>query len=182
MIKYAKITNEKTKQCSIAVGTDIRFFILNGYTQQDVEQSDIDGQWYLSSYAPMKTDEQKAQEEAERIKELSMTRSDFFDATIKAFGADQKDFFPIIETILSQIPDTVQLIEGIPNDRAKKIAINNYENAQRFYRKHLLFDILTNNPIQLSDSETITITSKQWDNFFDETNKGNVDAYKELLY
>lgn len=182
MIKYAKIINEETGLCEVGIGTNNAFYQSIGMVELNVIQSDIDGAWYLADKCPMKTDEQKAQEEAERIKELSMTRSDFFDATIKAFGADQKDFFPIIETILSQIPDTVQLIEGIPNDRAKKIAINNYENAQRFYRKHLLFDILTNNPIQLSDSEAITITSEQWDNFFDETNKGNVDAYKELLY
>lgn len=124
---------------------------------------------------------QKAQEEAERIKELSMTRSDFFDATIKAFGADQNDFLPIIENILSQIPDTFQIIEDVSNEVAIKIALNNYTNAQNFYRKHPLFTILTDVPIRISELLTITITSKQWDEFFDETSKNNKDAYKKLI-
>lgn len=124
---------------------------------------------------------QKAQEEAKRIKELSMTRSDFFDATIKAFGADESDFLPIIENILAQIPDTFQIMEDVSNEVAVKIALNNYKNAAGFYRKHPLFTILSNVPIQISEALTITITSEQWDKFFDETNKKNPDAYKELL-
>lgn len=124
---------------------------------------------------------QKAQEEHERIQELFMTRSDFFDATIKAFGADQNDFSPIIENILAQIPDTLQIMEDVSNDIAIKIALNNYTNAQDFYRKHPLFTILSNVPIQISEALTITITPEQWDKFFDEADKKNPDAYKELL-
>lgn len=124
---------------------------------------------------------QKAQEEAKRIKELSMTRSDFFDATIKAFGADESDFLPIIENILAQIPDTFQIMDGVSNEVAVKIALNNYKNAAGFYRKHPLFTILSNVPIQISEALTITITPEQWDKFFDETDKKNPEAYKELL-
>lgn len=124
---------------------------------------------------------QKAQEERERIKELSMTRSDFFDATIKAFGADENDFLPIIENILAQIPDTLQIMEDVSNEVAVKIALNNYKNAAGFYRKHPLFTILSNVPIQISETLTITITPEQWDKFFDETDKKNPNAYKQLL-
>lgn len=124
---------------------------------------------------------QKAQEERERNKELSMTRSDFFDATIKAFGADESDFLPIIENILAQIPDTFQIMKDVSNEVAVKIALNNYKNAAGFYRKHPLFTILSNVPIQISEALTITITPEQWDKFFDETDKKNPDAYKELL-
>lgn len=123
----------------------------------------------------------QAQEEAKRIKELSMTRSDFFDATIKAFGADESDFLPIIENILAQIPDTFQIMEDVSNEVAVKIALNNYKNAAGFYRKHPLFTILSNVPIQISEALTITITPEQWDKFFDETDKKNPNAYKELL-
>lgn len=181
MIKYAKIFDEETKKVDIALGDDIQTYEKLGFTPQDVEQSNIDGQWYLSGYAPMKTDEQIAQEERQRIKELSMTRSDFFDATIKAFGADESDFLPIIENILAQIPDTFQIMEDVSNEVAVKIALNNYKNAAGFYRKHPLFAILSNVPIQISEALTITITSEQWDKFFDETDKKNPNAYKELL-
>lgn len=181
MLKYFKIIDNKTKLGIVADGTNTDWYLKYGYTPQDVEQSDLDGNWYLAGYAPMKTDEQKAQEEHERIKELSMTRSDFFDATIKAFGADESDFLPIIENILKQIPDTLQIMDGVSNEVAVKIALNNYKNAAGFYRKHPLFTILSNVPIQISESLTITITSEQWDKFFDETDKKNPDAYKELL-
>lgn len=109
--------------------------------------------------------------ERERIQALSMTRSDFFDGTIKAFGADSDDLLVAIQTVLATAP--ISEIE-------KKVAINNYRNALNFYRKHPLFTILSGVAIPLG-GVTITITSSQWDRFFDETDKKNPDAYKELL-
>lgn len=109
--------------------------------------------------------------EKERIQALSMTRSDFFDGTIKAWGADSSDLLPAIKNILK----TIQL-----SDVEKKIAINNYENALNFYRKHTLFTLLSGVPITIG-SKTIVITEDQWDRFFDEVNKQNPDAYRELL-
>lgn len=181
MKKYVKIVDNLKKTCLVGTGKDIEYYKHQGYAQEEVEQSDLDGNWYLKGYAPMKTDEQKAQEEHERIQELSMTRSDFFDATIKAFGADESDFLPIIENILAQIPGTFQIMKDVSNEVAVKIALNNYKNAAGFYRKHPLFTILSNVPIQISEALTITITPEQWDKFFDETDKKNPDAYKELL-
>lgn len=115
---------------------------------------------------------QKAQEEHERIQELFMTRSDFFDATIKAFGTDEDDLLIAISgTITPMSLDNTE----------QKIALNNYKNALNFYRKHPLFTILSNVPIRISEALTLTITSEQWDKFFDETDKKNPEAYKELL-
>ena len=123
-----------------------------------------------------KTDEEYLQEQAEekqaRIQNLYMTRSDFFDATIRAFGADEDDLLTAISGAI--IPMSIDQINT-------KIALNNYKNALNFYRKHPLFTMLSNVPIKLSDELTITITPEQWDKFFDETNKGNAEAYKELI-
>lgn len=123
-----------------------------------------------------KTDEEYLQEQAEeeqaRIQNLYMTRSDFFDATIRAFGADEDDLLTAISGAI--IPMSIDQINT-------KIALNNYKNALNFYRKHPLFAMLSNVPIKLSDELTITITPEQWDKFFDETNKGNAEAYKELI-
>lgn len=113
----------------------------------------------------------EAEYEAHRIQELMMTRSDFFDGTIKAWGVDGDDLLPIIEAMLNT--------GGIP-EVTKKIAINNYKNALNFYRKHTLFTLLSNVPIQIG-SVTVIVTPEQWDRFFDETSKRNPDAYKELL-
>lgn len=112
------------------------------------------------------------QKERERILELSMTKSDFFDGTIKAFGADQDDLLPAIQAILNEMP---------LSDTDKKVALNNYKNAKDFYRKHALFVILSDREIVLTPEVTINISSQQWDKFFDETSKKNPEAYKELL-
>lgn len=150
---------------------------------------------------------QQAEKERERIQSLSMTRSDFFDGTIKAFGVGQDELLVAIETVLAGLEIT---------DVDKKVALNNYKNALNFYRQHPLFTMLTDveiplgvnnvsnpddettpsvekgvNEVSSLDEETtppvekegvsITISSEQWDRFFDETDKGNPEAYKELL-
>ena len=116
-------------------------------------------------------DKQK-QKERERIQALFMTRSDFFDGMIKAFGVDGDSLLIVVESILNTLPVT---------DIEKKVAINNYKNALNFYRKHTLFTLLSNVEIPLTQELRVVITSEQWDKFFDEATKKNPDAYKELL-
>lgn len=53
MLKYAKITNEETKECSVGTGTNTEFYKLIGMVEMDVEQA-YDGSWYLTGYAPEK--------------------------------------------------------------------------------------------------------------------------------
>lgn len=116
--------------------------------------------------------QEQLEKEKLRIQELFMTRSDFFDATIRAFGADEDDLLTAIGGVLTPM--------GIDNTEAK-IALNNYKNALNFYRKHPLFTMLSNVNIPISAEVVINISSEQWDKFFDETNKKNPNAYKELL-
>lgn len=134
-----------------------------GYIIEDTDQALV--AW---GYA----EEEKEQQEHERIQNLSMTRSDFFDGTIKAFGLDSDDLLFIIAAVLDNI--------GI-SEIEKKVALNNFRNALNFYRKHTLFTILSGRPIPISSTTTILITADQWDKFFDETHKRNPEAYKELL-
>lgn len=139
-----------------------------------IEETDeeyvLDGEQYILKDEAW--EEKQAQKEKERIQELYMTRSDFFDATIRAFGADEDDLLTAIGGVLVPM--------GIDNVEAK-IALNNYKNALNFYRKHPLFTMLSNVNIPISDEVVINITSDQWDRFFDETSKKNPEAYKELL-
>ena len=61
MIKYAKIINDKTKACDVALGTDVDFYKSMGMQEMDVEEGYY-GQWYLNGYAPVQPlDEVKAQ-------------------------------------------------------------------------------------------------------------------------
>ena len=118
-------------------------------------------------------EDEKALIEHARIQELSMTRSDFFDGTIKAFGLNEQLLTPIISRVLD-----IVWVDNI----TKLVALNNFENALNFYRKHTLFTLLANIDLPLgSNGESIRITSEQFDKFFDETDKKNPEAYKELL-
>ena len=53
MIKYAKVTNEETKECQVGTGTNIEFYKKIGLIEMEVEQA-YNGQWYLKGYAPSK--------------------------------------------------------------------------------------------------------------------------------
>lgn len=107
---------------------------------------------------------EQAQKERERIQELLMTRSDFFDGTIMAWGIGQDELLVIIQGLLVTLP-----IEDVK----KLIAINNFKNALNFYRKHDLFKMLVNIPISLTDTVQIILTDESLDKFFDEVDKGN---------
>ena len=164
MFKYAKIINQETGLCEVGLGADVSFYQSIGMLPLDVQQSDIDNYWYLADKCPMKTDEQKEQEEHDRIQELSMTRSDFFDGTIMAWGVGQDELLILIQGLLATLP---------LEDKTKLIAINNFRNALNFYRKHDLFKMLVGYAIPLNENYQITIMDDDLDKFFDEVAKGN---------
>lgn len=114
-----------------------------------------------------------ARGEAERVAHLSVTKSDFFDATIKAFGIDGDDLYPIVEEVIQKQP---------VGEKLRKIALNNYKNAKDFYRNHAIFEVIAGQPIRINEDLTIVITSEQFDNFFRAVNEGDKEnAYRELL-
>lgn len=156
-IILAKDTKEELEQA-------LKFMV---YT--DIEETDKEYVLYGGTYI---TKDEVFQKEHERIQELSVTKSDFFDATIMAFGVDGNDLLPAIAAIIESSP---------VDSKLKKIAINNYQNAKDFYRKHEIFNVIAGLPIKISNELTITITSEQLDRFFDESDKKNPEAYKELL-
>ena len=171
-LKYCKVINEEKGLVAVGLGTDTTVYEAMGMTRKNVERSDVDNNWYLSNKCPHKSEEEKAAEEVARIQALYMTRSDFFDGLIKAFGIDEDDLLPVLQQILS----TLEITEV-----QKKIALNNFKNALNFYRKHDLFTLLSGVTIPVTQEFSITINAEQWDKFFDETDKKNPNAYKELL-
>ena len=120
-----------------------------------IEETDIEYELYNGEYL---TSEQIKEREHERIQESFMTRSDFFDGFIMAFGLGQTELRAIVENILNSINITPIEI---------KVALNNYDNALNFYRKHTLFTLLNNVEIPINDDLTLLFTSDIWDKFFD---------------
>jgi DNA-binding transcriptional MerR regulator len=120
---------------------------------------------------PNYEEELEAKEKA-RIQELSMTRSDFFDGTIMAWGVGQDELLLLIQGLLATLPIA---------EVQKLIAINNFKNALNFYRKHDLFKMLVNIPIKLTDTIQVTITDEHLDKFFDEVDKGNKETAWQYL-
>lgn len=157
MLKLVKIIDKKTNLVQEALGYDFEYYKLQGYTKQDVEQSDVNGNWYLAGYAPMKTDEEKAQEEAERIAMLSLTRGDVFRGLLLAKGITKKQ----IATMIEAMPTSNQ--EEIV---AKELAKIDFEDALNFYRGNSLIDTI---------GLALGITKEQLDKFFE------TGDYKELM-
>ena len=137
MIKYARITNQETGLCEVGLGTNTSFYQSIGMTPLDVQQSDIDGSWYLADKCPMKTDEQKELEEKERIAKLSLTKREVFLGLFQAKGVTP-------DMIKAQITDPQALIE--------------FEYANDYYRGNPLINIV---------GATLGITPEQLDKFFE---------------
>jgi hypothetical protein len=121
----------------------------NGYEMQETEEA-LEAWGY--------TQEELAQKERERLDTLSMTRSDFFDGMIMAFGLGQAELRVLVEQILNSINIT---------DVQIKVALNNFDNALNFYRKHTLFTLLNSVEIPINENVTLVFTAEIWDKFFD---------------
>lgn len=96
MFKYAKIINQETKEVSTAASGS-QWVISQGYTPMDVETSDVDGREYLTGFAPMKTDEDKANEEQERVGKLTMTKR-VFALILKKYNISYSQLKELIAT------------------------------------------------------------------------------------
>ena len=67
MLKYAKIENQETKQCSVGIGTNFDFYKSIGMQEMDVEKAWNEA-WYLKGYAPEKPESVIKQERIDELK------------------------------------------------------------------------------------------------------------------
>ena len=145
MIKYAKVTNQETGLCDVGLGTNVQFYQSIGMQKLDVQQSDIDGNWYLSELCPMKTDEQKAQEEKERIAKLYLTGADVERGIYQAKGMDFDD---ILAFVTANPPEGLDI-------KALRIELK----ANNFYRGNPYVDVI---------GRKLGFTKEQLDKFFEK--------------
>lgn len=149
LIILAKETREELK------------FALQLMNYTSIEETDVNYILYNGQYV---TEAEIAEQEKERIQELFMTRSDFFDGTIDAWGVGEDELLFLVQRMLT----------GLPLEAKQKLkAINNFKNALNFYRKHDLFKMLIGTPIQLTETTQVIITEESLDKYFDEVAKGN---------
>ena len=146
MIKYAKILNEETGLCEVGLGTNAQFYQSIGMEELDVQQSDIDGCWYLVEKCPMKSDEEKELEERERIAKLNLTGADVERGIYQAKGMDFDD---ILSFVMANPPQGLDV-------KALRIELK----ANHFYR---------GNPYVNAVGGLLGFTPEQLDRFF-ETN------------
>ena len=146
MIKYARIINQETGLCEVGLGTNIEFYQSVDMVELDVQQSDIDNNWYLAEKCLMKTDEEKELEEKERIAKLYLTGADVERGIYQARGIDFDDILAFVTT---NPPAGLDV-------KALRIELK----ANNFYR---------GNPYVDAVGALLGFTSEQLDKFF-ETN------------
>lgn len=121
MLKYAKITNEETKQCDVGIGTNTEFYKSIGMTEMDVEQA-YNGSWYVAGYAPQPSveyqNEQIRQQRKSRYEvESDPIRLDYDEALAR--GEDtaetlKQEWLHSKDVIRAELP----YIEGEDNEEA----------------------------------------------------------------
>ena len=146
MKKYVKIIDNLKKTCIVGTGKDFEYYKRQGYIQKEVEQSDLDGNWYLKGYAPIKPQEQKVREEIQRIAQLNLTAADVERAIYRARGMDFDDVVALVENSRTSEIDV----------KALKIELR----ANNFYRGNPYIDAV---------GTLLGFTKTQLDEFF-ETN------------
>lgn len=99
----------------------------------------------IQAFEMVKTNEEQAQEERERIDNLSMKRGDVFEALILAKGLGKPQIRKMIEN--AELDETTKLLY-----------LNRFDEAIDFYRGYPVFNLL---------GEQADITPEMWDEFFE---------------
>lgn len=111
--KYAKILDEKTKLCTVGIGTDKKFYQSMGMSIMDVEQG-WNGDWYLMGFAPQKsevpepTTEEKVQAVelstglTRAVRELVLAENSGCSEYVRAKAAEIEDLAVEMRTVSAQ--------------------------------------------------------------------------------
>ena len=75
MLKYAKITNEETKQCDVGLGTNSEFYKSIGMIEMEVELA-YNNVWYVKGYAPIQPVEEYNAEQSNKRSSAYTERTD----------------------------------------------------------------------------------------------------------
>ena len=133
---------------------EIKTELLKPYTEQEkinfiVEQNHKQGFEIKETETALEawgyTEEERAQQERERLDKLSMTRGDVFEALILARGLTKLQIRTMIE-------------QAELDDITKALYLNRFDEALEFYRGYPIFDML---------GQALGITGEMLDKFFE---------------
>lgn len=108
MKKYAKIVDEKTKQCEVGLGTNGSFYESIGMEEMDVEEA-YNGSWYLAGYAPEKPQELINKEQIEELQKY-LDETDWYTTRYSETGV------PIPEEIKQKRQEARNTISELRGD------------------------------------------------------------------
>lgn len=78
MYKYVKFDENSGLCTEVGTGTNTEFYKSVGMVRKDVEQSEVDGQWYLTAKCPHYTDEEKLEKaKADKLADLDSIASQY---------------------------------------------------------------------------------------------------------
>lgn len=134
MIKYCFITDEEKGLVQLGVGCPDEYYIEIGMEQRDVEQSEIDYQWYLIEKCPHYTPEEK----------LQIAKENKYDEALeKAYDYEQNGtveykncIFEMSITNRNNLRDTVEALTALGqeettwNDKNDELVILTIEDIQ----------------------------------------------------
>ena len=113
MIKYAKIINEETGLCEVGTGTNTEFYKSIGMTQQDVEQSEKDNQWYLSEKCPHYTPEEiEKQQKQARKQEIESKISELEKMSLNDLLNNNETNLKIYQAVINSLKDSIPKLSG----------------------------------------------------------------------
>lgn len=83
MYKYVKFDENSGLCTEVGTGTNTEFYKSIGMVRKDVEQSDVDGKWYLSDKCPHYSDDKKLEKaKTEKLSELTSVCHNFDDKLV----------------------------------------------------------------------------------------------------
>ena len=102
MYKYVKNIQENGKCLEVANGTNTDFYKSIGMVRKDVEQSEVDGCWYLADKCPHYTDEEKEaqkqqKEDEEKDQALEQAIEELGKEMLKAQMCENKEWIAEIK-------------------------------------------------------------------------------------
>ena len=129
MKKFAKITNEETKQVSVGTGTNTAFYQSIGMSEMEVEQA-YDGSWYVNGFAPEKPVEE-LQAQVRSIRNQYLEQTDKYMIVDYPISDDERELYRQYRTYLRTYPECRDWYKANPKTYEEFIVVENInQNAE----------------------------------------------------